>query len=69
MEDKRARSKADHAEKSHRCDLPPGIVSQPTEEEFRISDREKMLLQELFDWSDRSKNTHWILGQPLGSNP
>jgi hypothetical protein len=44
------------------------IVSQPSEEDLIPTEREKRLLQELFDWQERSSKTHWILGQPLGAN-
>ena len=44
------------------------IVSQPSEEDLVPTQREKRLLQDLFDWQERSRNTHWILGQPLGGN-
>ena len=44
------------------------IMSQPSEEDLVPTEREKHLLQELFDWQDRSRKTHWILGQPLGVN-
>ena len=44
------------------------IVSQPSEEDLIPTEREKRLLQELFEWQERSSKTHWILGQPLGVN-
>jgi len=43
------------------------IVSQPSEENLIPTEREKRLLQELFEWQERSSKTHWILGQPLRS--
>lgn len=49
--------------------LAPGISRQPSEEEFQMTKREKLLLQGLFDWEERSHNTHWVLGQPLGFQP
>lgn len=44
------------------------IVSQPSKEDLVPTEREKRLLQDLFDWQERSSKTHWILGQPLGAN-
>ena len=44
------------------------IVSQPSKEDLIPTEDEKRLLQELFDWQERSNKTHWILGQPLGTN-
>jgi len=43
------------------------ISRQPSQEQFEINDREKVLLKELFDWSERSSATHWVLGKPLGA--
>jgi hypothetical protein len=42
------------------------IVNKLAKDALVPSEREKRLLQELFDWQDRSRETHWILGQPLG---
>ena len=44
------------------------IVSQPSKEDLVPTEREKRLLQDIFDWQERSNKTHWILGQPLGTN-
>ena len=44
------------------------ITSQPSEKDLAPTEREKRLLQELFEWQDRSLKTHWVLGQPLGVN-
>ncbi len=44
------------------------ITSQPSEKDLLPTEREKRLLQDLFDWQDRSSKTHWVLGQPLGVN-
>jgi len=44
------------------------IVSQPSEKDLIPTEREKRLLQDIFDWQERSSKTHWILGQPLGAN-
>jgi hypothetical protein len=44
-----------------------GVSRQSKEEQFRIGDREKALLKDLFDWSERSSETHWVLGRPLGA--
>ncbi len=46
---------------------PTGITRKSSEEKFQVGDREKALLKELFDWSDRSRETHWVLGKPLGA--
>jgi len=46
--------------------LPSGITQQPSKEDFRLGEREQDLLKELFKWQERSENTHWVLGQPLG---
>ena len=46
--------------------LAPGITQQPSEEEFRLSEEEKFLLEQLFEWKERSEKTPWVLGQPLG---
>lgn len=42
------------------------ITSQPSKEDLVPTEREKRLLQDLFEWQERSRKTHWILGQPLG---
>lgn len=42
------------------------IVKQLAEDALVPTEREKRLLQDLFDWQERSRGTHWILGQPLG---
>jgi|GEM_PF-6255032 len=47
--------------------MPTGTSHQKSEEQFRIGDREKALLKDLFDWSERSSETHWVLGKPLGA--
>lgn len=57
----------DPKKKDLELSLPSGITQQPTEQEFQLGDREKRLLKDLFEWQERSKNTHWILGQPLGA--
>ena len=49
--------------------LPPGIIRQPSEEEFEISERTRFLLRELFEWGEQSGNTAWVLGEPLGYRP
>jgi hypothetical protein len=60
-------ARADKPEKKSTDEsLSSGITRQPTEEEFQLGDREKRLLDGLFEWQDRSQKTHWILGQPLG---
>lgn len=41
------------------------IISQPSEEEFKLGEREKRLLQNLSDWQERSSKIHWVLGEPL----
>jgi hypothetical protein len=47
----------------------PAVISHKSssEEKFQIGDREKALLKDLFDWSERSSETHWVLGKPLGA--
>ena len=40
---------------------------QSSEDKFQIGDREKKLLKDLFDWSEKSDKTHWVLGRPLGA--
>jgi hypothetical protein len=42
------------------------IVKQLAEDALIPTEREKRLLQDLFDWQERSRGTHWILEQPLG---
>ncbi len=42
------------------------IISQPSNEDLVPTEREKRLLEDLFEWQERSRKTHWILGQPLG---
>lgn len=45
----------------------PAVIShKSSEEKFQIGDQEKALLKDLFDWSERSSETHWVLGRPLG---
>ena len=44
------------------------IVSQPSKQDLVPTKKEQRLLQDLFDWQERSSKTHWILGQPLGAN-
>lgn len=45
------------------------ILCNLSEEDLRPTEREKQLLQDLFDWQERSRKTPWILGQPLGVRP
>ena len=45
--------------------IPCGL----SDEDIRPTEREKQLLQDLFDWQERSRKTHWVLGQPLGVRP
>lgn len=42
------------------------IVKQLAEDALVPTEREKRLLQDLFNWQERSRETHWILEQPLG---
>lgn len=42
------------------------IVKQPAKDALVPTEREKRLLQDLFDWQERSSGTHWVLEQPLG---
>jgi len=46
--------------------LAPGVLYQPTIEQWRLTDTQKRLLQNLFEWEERSRKTHWILGKPVG---
>jgi hypothetical protein len=58
-----------HVEKNNMTNLPKpdtGVIQQPTQEDLRPSERESRLLQDLFDWAERSGKTHWVWGQPLG---
>ena len=43
-----------------------GIIQQPTQDDLCPSEHEVRLLQDLFDWAERSGKTHWVWGQPLG---
>lgn len=45
------------------------ILCNLSDEDLRPTEREKQLLQDLFDWQERSRKTHWILGQPVGVRP
>ena len=47
-------------------ELPKGIIKLPDKETFELSEKEKRLLQELFDWHERSAKTDWVLGEPRG---
>jgi hypothetical protein len=46
--------------------MPDGITSMPSEEDFQLDDEAKAKLADLFDWQERSANTYWVLGKPLG---
>ena len=45
------------------------ILCSLSDEDLRPTEREKQLLQDLFDWQERSRKTPWILGQPVGVRP
>ena len=45
------------------------VLCRLSEEDIRPTEREKQLLQDLFDWQERSRKTPWVLGQPLGVRP
>jgi hypothetical protein len=47
-------------------ELPEGITAMPDEECFKLDDRARELLGQLFEWQRQSEETHWILGKPLG---
>lgn len=47
--------------------VPAKASLQSGKEQFQIGEREKALLKDLFDWSERSSETHWELGKPLGA--
>jgi hypothetical protein len=64
----RAKKESPESTQPQKGKLPAAEVSrQSKEEQFRIGDREKALLKDLFDWSERSSETHWVLGRPLGA--
>jgi hypothetical protein len=42
------------------------IIGKPSEEDLVPTEREKRLLQDLFEWQERSRKTYWVLGEPLG---
>ena len=44
------------------------ILCHLSEDAFKPTEREKQLLQDLFDWQERSRKAHWILGQPVGQH-
>ena len=41
-------------------------LPQLAPDELQPSDRERQLLLDLFEWEERSRKTHWVLGEPLG---
>jgi hypothetical protein len=41
------------------------LSSVSSQEKVQLSPKELELMQNLFDWRDRSKKTQWILGKPL----
>ena len=65
--------------KKRKCDARQIVQSQDggsvripcglSDKDLRPTEREKQLLQDLFDWQERSRKTHWVLGQPLGVRP
>jgi hypothetical protein len=68
MGDDRARKESSDKTQPQKKKLPAaGVSRQSKEEQFRMGDREKALLKDLFDWSERSSETHWVLGRPLGA--
>ena len=68
MGDDRTRKESGDKPQPQKGKLPAaGGPRQSREEQFRIGDREKTLLKDLFDWSERSSETHWVLGRPLGA--
>lgn len=42
------------------------IQSQLKREKFKLTEDQKRLLRELYEWKERSRKTNWILGEPLG---
>ncbi len=66
MEEPKSQPKPSKSKQSGHRYLPSAISRQPSDKEFKIAEREKRLLQELFDWEERSRNTRWVLGQPIG---
>jgi hypothetical protein len=65
MSDDRARKESTAKSKPLKGKSPAGIYS---EGQFHIGDREKALLKELFDWSERSSLTNWILDRPRSAH-
>lgn len=50
---------------SRKDQLHSQISSEPSKEDFELSDREKELIQDLFSWSRQSKDRKWVLGEPV----
>lgn len=67
MSKKRTRKESLVNPHSRKRTSPSAGVSRQSKEKFQIGDREKILLKDLFDWSERSSKTHWVLGRPLGA--
>jgi hypothetical protein len=43
----------------------PQITGNLQEKDLQLDDREKDLIQGLFSWSKQSRETNWVLGQPV----
>lgn len=45
------------------------ITARLPKDAFVPGKREQKLLQDLFDWEERSRRTNWVLGKPVGYYP
>ncbi len=42
------------------------IQNKLKREKIGLTEEQKRLLRELYDWQERSRETNWVLGEPLG---
>jgi len=68
MCDGRTRKESPDKSQLPKSKIPAKISPQHSEEQFRIGDREKALLKDLFDWSERSSLTNWVLDRPRSAH-
>jgi hypothetical protein len=68
MSDDRARKESTAKSNPLKGKSPTGISRKYSEGQFHIGDREKALLKELFDWSERSSLTNWVLDRPRSAH-
>jgi hypothetical protein len=68
MSDDQARKESTAKSKPPEGKSPTGISRKSNEGQFHIGDREKALLKELFDWSERSSLTNWVLDRPRNAH-